>query len=704
MIQRSFHKDCRSLAAAKPVFIAVCLAGASFGAVGSAVAESARVWHPWFEIGGYYNSRDDDGRGSFGTSRGETTLFAPITGSEQDLLFTQVTAKFFADDAQEGNLALGYRRMVSPSIILGGWLGADARHTELGNTFWQMSGGLELLSQSVDFRFNWYGPITDPKTTSADVAEARISGDQIFVVGSEEVGLKGVDGEIGYKLPIEMAGLDPSVFELRAYGGGFYFDDSAALEEIAGGKARVELRINDVIEQLPGSRLTAEYEITHDDVRDTRHEVGLRLRIPLAKATSAASTRSSRGLQNRMLDAIERDTDIVTTLSGPEAVEDALTGTDLERVAYASPNQDISATSSAAGANSLVVVNGTVVGGQSLVADQTLAGGGAAFSVRGLKTGLVVPVTAPGRAGRLTGAATDVDSLTLNGWNTHVTGLRVIGSGFAGVGDGIEVASSGRNIQLTNLRISRTGGDAIDIDNRSWVTISNVSTINTGESGVDINNGNRVSISQVEITNAGSDGIQINDNNNISISGLSLTNAPGSDGIQMDDGNVITITDSVIQGSLGDGIELDNGNVLSVSNSRITDAVFGVFASGDGNRVSLTGSTFSNINLVGLLNIGDGNRFIVDDSLFFNVGGDAFNFDQSGLATLRISNTTFAGNFGFGLFFFSDGQTSVLDGSDGNINTATLGLGPCTAVPGSFTGTISFVDGTSLIDDVAPCN
>ncbi|MEM7749679.1 MAG: hypothetical protein AAF346_15605, partial [Pseudomonadota bacterium] len=29
--------------------------------------------HPWFEIGGYHNSRDDDATGSFGTSRGETT-------------------------------------------------------------------------------------------------------------------------------------------------------------------------------------------------------------------------------------------------------------------------------------------------------------------------------------------------------------------------------------------------------------------------------------------------------------------------------------------------------------------------------------------------------------------------------------------------------------------------------------------------------
>lgn len=666
-------------------------------------AEGSHAWHPWFEIGGYYNSRDDDGRGSFGTSRGETTLFAPITGSEQDLVFSQLTAKFFEDDAREGNLAIGYRRMISSSFILGGWLGADVRHTEIGNTFWQMSGGLELLSKNIDARFNWYGPVTDPKATSADIAEARIDGNQIYIVGSEEIGLKGVDGEIGFRLPTEFAGLDENLFELRAYGGGFYFDDSEALDEIAGVKARLELRINDVIEQLPGSRLTAEYEISHDDVRDTRHEVGLRLRIPLFGGSGTAPTGTKTALQRRMLDAVERDTDIITTISGPEAVEDALTGVDLQRVAYASPGRDLTATSAAAGANSLIVLNGTVVGGQSIARNRTLVGGGTTFSVRGLQSGFVVPVTAPGRAGRLTSPAVDVDNLLLYGSNIHVAGLRIIGSGPAGFGDGVDVQSGNRNIFLTDLSISDTGGDGVDIDDGNRVTLSNLNIFRTDESGVDLNNFNHVSISDVSIRASGSDGIQINDGNVVSITGATIRNAFG-DGIQIDDGNDVTVSNSFVRGTFDDGIEVDNGNRLRVVNSTFSRTFFGVFAGGDGNRITLSKSTFSNLFLVGLLNFGDDNRFLIDSSLFQNIGSDVFAFAQFGNATLQVRDTTIAGNIGFDVFYFNFGATNVLAGSTGNVNSANINGFLCTAFPGSFTGSISFIDGTTLVDDVAPCN
>ena len=694
---------CSSRSATAVSVAAACLAFAVQALPAPAAAEAAHSWHPWFEIGGYYNSRDDDGRGSFGTSRGETTLFAPITGSEKHLLFSQLTAKFFDEDAREGNLAFGYRRMMSPGYILGGWLGADARHTEIGNTFWQMSGGLEVLSKNIDARFNWYGPITDSKLTNADVAQAQIEGDQIYIVGSREVGLKGVDGEIGFRLPTEYAGLDENLFELRAYGGGFYFDDSEALDEIAGVKARLELRVNDVIEQLPGSQLTAEYEISHDDVRDTRHEVGLRLRIPLSSGSSTVPLRQRTALQRRMLDAIERDTDIVTTISGPEAVEDALTGVDLQRVAYATPGQDVTATSAAAGGNSLIVLNGTVVGGQAIGGNRTLVGGGTTFSVRGLQSGLVVPVTAPGAAGRLTSPAINVDNLFLNGSNTHVAGLRIIGGGPAGFGDGVDTQSGQRNIFLADLSISDIGGDGIDIDDRTVVTIMNSTIVRTDENGIDINDFNRVSISGVNIRATTGDGIQINDGNVVSIDGATIRNA-FNDGINIDDGNDVTVSNSFIRGTFDDGIEVDNGNRLRVLNSTISRTFFGVFAQGDANSITLKNSTFSNLFLVGLLNQGDGNRFLIDSSLFQNIGSDVFAFDQLGSATLQVSNTTIAGNVGFDVFFFNSGTTNVLAGSDGNVNAANIGGFLCTAFPGSFTGSISFIDGTTLTDNVAPCN
>lgn len=194
----------------------------------SAPSDKPAYWHPWFEIGGYHNSRDDDSSdstGTSGTNRGETTIFAPITGNERSLVFGQTTAKFFEDSAKEGNLALGYRKMTTSGFNLGAWIGGDVRRTEIDNTFWQLSGGFEALSKNVDLRLNWYGPVTKPQTGVAGFAQVHLQGSQIFMTGGEEVGMKGVDGEIGFRLPTEYLSLNPNLFELRGYAGGYYFDN-----------------------------------------------------------------------------------------------------------------------------------------------------------------------------------------------------------------------------------------------------------------------------------------------------------------------------------------------------------------------------------------------------------------------------------------------------------------------------------------------
>ncbi|MEM8974228.1 MAG: inverse autotransporter beta domain-containing protein, partial [Pseudomonadota bacterium] len=151
----------RTTARAVTAIAALAIAASALARTPTQTQLSAYV-HPWFEIGGYHNSRDDDATGSFGTSRGETTIFAPISGSQRMLLFGQVTAKFFDDSATEGNVALGYRSMMPSGFNLGAWLGADIRRTEIDNTFLQLSGGFEALSKNIDVRINWYGPITEP--------------------------------------------------------------------------------------------------------------------------------------------------------------------------------------------------------------------------------------------------------------------------------------------------------------------------------------------------------------------------------------------------------------------------------------------------------------------------------------------------------------------------------------------------------------
>ena len=149
-------------------------------------ADPGSKWRPWFEFGGFYNTED--------ASRGELVLFAPISQSSTDLLFLDARGKFFESDVREGNFALGYRHMHVSGFNFGAWVGADARTTTLDNGFWQLSGGFEALSHNLDARINWYGPATEGRPVlSAAFTEVVLRGNNILMIGGEEVALQGID-------------------------------------------------------------------------------------------------------------------------------------------------------------------------------------------------------------------------------------------------------------------------------------------------------------------------------------------------------------------------------------------------------------------------------------------------------------------------------------------------------------------------------
>ncbi|MGI9422880.1 MAG: right-handed parallel beta-helix repeat-containing protein, partial [Hyphomicrobiaceae bacterium] len=532
---------------------------------------AAAVWHPWFEIGGYHNSRDKDSTGTSGSSRGETTIFTPITGGDRSLVFEQLTAKFFEDEGEEGNLALGFRRMSASGFNFGVWIGGDVRKTDIDNTFWQLSGGFEALSDNVDVRLNWYGPITDPQTANSDFADVEMTGDRIFMVGGREVGMQGVDGEIGFRVPSERLGIDPNEFEMRIYGGGYYFDHDDADEEIAGGKGRVEVRVNDFLPGLPGSRLTTEYEISHDDVRNTRHDFGARVRLPLTLTGDEEQRLAQmRPQERRMLDGIERDTDIVSTRSKAESVEDALTGTAFDRVAYSGEGDSITATSAEAGDNSLLVANGEITGQQELHGNQTLVGGGGVIAVRGRTSGVVVDVTAPGAKARLTSPVDDDNNLSLLSSNTHVSGLTIVGSG-AGMGDGIDLDSDKSNMFITHVSIHDVGGAGIDGDDRNQLTVTDSLITGADGSGMLLDDGNDLTVTRVTISDVGSDGIRLFDNNTARIEDVTIRDA--NHGLHFGSGNSVVVTNPTIEDTREDGFHANEGNAsISIIGGRIARA------------------------------------------------------------------------------------------------------------------------------------
>lgn len=276
-------------------------------------ADPAKKWRAWWELGGYY--------GTDNASRGEAALFLPLGQSDTALLFADLRGKLFERDVEEGNLALGFRTTRSSGVNLGIWGGFDYRNSTFGNAFPQVSGGIEALTERFDFRANGYWPTVQDELASRSTtfaggpATVGLAGTQVVTTSlltsttttTRELALHGFDAEVGMRL------FGNERANVRVYGGGFWFDHSDFSGEVAGPKARIEFRVEDIIRALPGSRLTLEGEVSHDDVRDDKWEVGARLRLPFGgPGDDLPGPVSLSPLERRMTESLERDTDIVT--------------------------------------------------------------------------------------------------------------------------------------------------------------------------------------------------------------------------------------------------------------------------------------------------------------------------------------------------------------------------------------------------------
>jgi hypothetical protein len=90
---------------------------------------------------------------------------------------------------------------------------------------------------------------------------------------------------------------------------------------------------------------------------------------------------------------------VVTTQSKAEPVKDNLTKVNFDKVAYVGDGGDLTATSAAAGAHTLIIATGgTVTGPQFLQGGQTFQGGASTINVQGQRSGDGRAVHGAGRA------------------------------------------------------------------------------------------------------------------------------------------------------------------------------------------------------------------------------------------------------------------------------------------------------------------
>jgi hypothetical protein len=544
-------------------------------------------------------------------------------------------SKIIEDSAQEGNAQFGVRKMIPSGWNLGAWGSIDVRETRDDNDFWQVAGGLEALSVKWDLRLNGYLPVTDPKT-SPSLAEVKLRGNSIFMIGGEEVPLYGVNGEIGYLLLGSPETKQGTRYEFRVYGGGFSFDHSDAIDEVAGPSARLELRLDNLIPDWGGSRLTFDAGYSHDDVRGDLWEVGGRIRIPLGGLkTYALLSPQARRMQER----IERDDDIVVVQSGPEKVFDTLTGVRFDRVAYVNPS--ITEVSQKAGDNSLLIVNGTVSGPQELQGNQTLQGGKSTILVTGLKSGVTTSFTAPGPKAILTDPG-PVPNLLLLGSNTDVAGLDIRGTGgLFGNPAGISGPGPLNNIVIQQTSITQTGDIAAGIS--FGAGNSNIRIFDTTVTGAGFLGGIFFGI----------------DNRDIEIAGVTVTNTTGT-GIFLGVGaNNVRISDTTIAGiefGSGIGIGTDARNV-KISNVDISDiGSFGIIASSNNSKIKIANSTITDTGGDGI-QFGDDNTNVTIENTTITNAGLVPNPDRNGIqfgsgnSNVRISGTGITNAFNSGILF-----------------------------------------------------
>jgi len=260
-----------------------------------------------------------------------------------------------------------------------------------------------------DFRMNGYVPTDmDPQLVPGTSASAIFTGNNIVVRSNQESAFGGLDGEIGRLLWSNdpccceddgswVSSLDA---ELRAFAGGYYFDNSNnAFEEISGLRARTELRLYDLAMLGEGSRLTLDGLIQHDDVRGTQTEVGLYVRVPYGPSPGRRLSR----MQRRMVDRIVRDVDVVASNQAiDEAAKFALTGQPISQAITIDRNTvNPEGVIEGAGADSLVIAEGSAgiiipAGTVDMDIGQVVLGGGSGVTVVGCNTGAMANFIAPG--------------------------------------------------------------------------------------------------------------------------------------------------------------------------------------------------------------------------------------------------------------------------------------------------------------------
>ena len=579
--------------------------------------------------------------------------FAPISQSTDWLLFSSLGLGAEIDNhkARELKLGIGYRHLYE-NWILGGYAFAERLDSTDGNSFNQLSFGVEALSDIWDVRINGYLP--DPKSKRLHRLDRVDLTSPLLAVrlGQERV-LSGLDAELGRRVSI--------MRDSRIYGGAFYFFDADNFQGISGSRLRFESRFYDLGVIGVGSRLTLGAEITYDSEREFRVAGSLRVRLPFGSMRRQRALGIS-SLERRMVDPVIRGLDDFTGKGHSDPIRafiyNAVNGlpSDLG-VLDAGSSGHVHDVVSSAREHSLFFVTGTVRNSEVIVLRE-----GQSFRGRLPDEPITVHFFEPegglgklsftldGEPGSVHGddPAKDVFRVPANVTAVNLIEDLTISGGRNGIAAPDEVGAADNQARLVvrNSVVENVAGNAVRIGDLSDLDLDGVTIRATGGNGIFANSENRIRVANSTVARTAMSGLVLGNRNQAILIQTAIDGTGrGCQADSKDDlcgaalvagrGNTIEANSLDVANAAGRGLHLGARNQVTVTHTGVRNTGSeGIAASGGGNALRLTAVTVNGAGLTSgqeaLQLTGHGNELVLTDVGISGTGNDGIRITGSG--------------------------------------------------------------------------
>ncbi len=248
--------------------------------------------------------------GKLGVSRSLARLgiVIPILQRSENLVYLPIIGMLDINNTNELNLGIGYRQIVNQNYILGGYSFFDYRKSQYDNYFKQITLGLELFFQRLEFRTNIYLPEKkskfgySKKIKNVSVNYDGVNTEHVFSNSRtryKEIPNYGGDIEVGVSI-----NYDNNIY--LAY---YHFFNKINSNVINGIRVRSTYQYTDVV--------TYDAEISYDNKRKFNAFVGF--------SVSFVKRQANFSLLNKMTMLPIRDVDIVVDVDETALMEDVVT-------------------------------------------------------------------------------------------------------------------------------------------------------------------------------------------------------------------------------------------------------------------------------------------------------------------------------------------------------------------------------------------